>query len=108
MEIPTIEEVLNDFAASYWLKDALRAAKTRDCLDAANDAEMLALILQNELPRGLVGTDKDRRILCLERALGYVRNYTFGLQAKMLEGHKVSMQQIEAIERKAAEVLGDG
>ena len=40
-----IEEVLNDPAASFWLKAALRSALSRDPVDAANDAEVLARLL---------------------------------------------------------------
>jgi hypothetical protein len=36
-----IEQVLSDPTASFWLKDALRSAITRDPVDAANDAEVL-------------------------------------------------------------------
>jgi len=41
----TIEDVLRDFAASQWLKTALRTALDRDPVDAANDAEVLARLL---------------------------------------------------------------
>lgn len=44
---PTIPEVLNDPATSYWLKDTLRSALKRDIVDAANDAEVLAKLLAN-------------------------------------------------------------
>ena len=44
-ELPTIEEVLRDPSASFWLKAALRSALARDPVDAANDAEVLALLL---------------------------------------------------------------
>lgn len=44
-ELPTIEEVLRDPAASLWLKNALRSALARDPVDAANDAEILARLL---------------------------------------------------------------
>jgi hypothetical protein len=40
-----IRTVLNDRGASFWLKDALKSALQRDCVDAANDAELLAIIL---------------------------------------------------------------
>ena len=43
--LPTIEEVLRDPAASFWLKGALRSALVRDPVDAANDAEVLAELL---------------------------------------------------------------
>jgi hypothetical protein len=44
-ELPTIEEILRDPSASFWLKAALRSALARDPVDAANDAEVLALLL---------------------------------------------------------------
>jgi hypothetical protein len=37
-----IDDVLRDPAASFWLKDSLRSALSRDPVDAANDAEVLA------------------------------------------------------------------
>lgn len=40
-----IRTVLDDRGASFWLKDALKSALQRDCVDAANDAELLASIL---------------------------------------------------------------
>jgi hypothetical protein len=51
-----IEQVLADPAASFWLKEALRSALSRDPVDAANDAEVLAQLLdrrcQEVLRRG--------------------------------------------------------
>ena len=44
-QLPQIEEVLRDPAASFWLKDALNSALARDPVDAANDAEVLARLL---------------------------------------------------------------
>lgn len=43
---PEIAAALADPAASYWLRDALRAALNRDPLDAANDAARLASLLE--------------------------------------------------------------
>lgn len=43
--LPRIEEVLRDSAASFWLKNALQSALARDPVDAANDAEILAHLL---------------------------------------------------------------
>jgi hypothetical protein len=40
------EAILNDFAASDWLKLALVSALERDPVDAANDAEVLAAALR--------------------------------------------------------------
>ncbi len=49
--VPSVAEVLSDPAASYWLKNALRAALSRDPVDAANDAEVLARILEERVQR---------------------------------------------------------
>ncbi len=48
-DLPTIEEVLRDPAASLWLKAALRTALERDPVDAANDAEVLLRLLDARL-----------------------------------------------------------
>jgi len=40
-----IEHIADDPAASLWLKNALRSALIRDPVDAANDAELLAQVL---------------------------------------------------------------
>jgi hypothetical protein len=44
-DLPSIEQVLGDPAASDWLKAALHTALSRDPVDAANDAEVLARVL---------------------------------------------------------------
>lgn len=44
--LPTIDEILDDPAASFWLKAALRSARSRDPVDAANDADVLARVLE--------------------------------------------------------------
>jgi hypothetical protein len=44
-ELPQIEEVLRDPAASFWLRHALNSALARDPVDAANAAEVLARLL---------------------------------------------------------------
>jgi hypothetical protein len=44
-ESPEIEQLLNDPATSHWLKAALRSALARDPVDAANDSDVLARIL---------------------------------------------------------------
>jgi hypothetical protein len=43
---PSIDEVLADPAASFWLKTALRSALCRDPVDAAHDSEILAQLLE--------------------------------------------------------------
>jgi hypothetical protein len=45
LSLPTIEEVLRDPATSIWLRQSLSSALQRDPVDAANDAEILALLL---------------------------------------------------------------
>jgi hypothetical protein len=44
-DLPSNEEILDDPAASGWLKAALRSALSRDPVDVANDAEVLAKVL---------------------------------------------------------------
>ena len=44
-----IDAVFCNPAASYWLKDALRAALKRDIVDALNDAEELCDVLEEIL-----------------------------------------------------------
>jgi hypothetical protein len=51
VDLPGIEEVLADPAASYWLKTALRSALCRDPVDAANDSEILARLLKERCDR---------------------------------------------------------
>jgi hypothetical protein len=43
--VPKADEVLRDMGASDWIKEALEKALDRDPMDAANDAEMLAKVL---------------------------------------------------------------
>jgi hypothetical protein len=45
VDLPNIDEVLADPAASFWLKMALRSALSRDPVDAAHDSEILAQLL---------------------------------------------------------------
>ena len=44
-ELPGIDEVLADPAASNWLKRALQSSLSRDPVDAAHDSEVLAQLL---------------------------------------------------------------
>ena len=48
-----IVTVLADPEASYWLKNALLSAMTRDPIDARNDAEVLASLLQQSAEQAL-------------------------------------------------------
>jgi hypothetical protein len=50
-DLPDIDEVLADPAASDWLKSALRSALCRDPVDAANDSEILAGLLKERCDR---------------------------------------------------------
>jgi hypothetical protein len=45
-DLPQIDEVLADPAASFWFQAALRSALSRDPVDAANDSEILARLLE--------------------------------------------------------------
>jgi hypothetical protein len=45
-ELPTIDAVLGDPSASFWLKSALRSALCRDPVDAAHDSDVLAGLLR--------------------------------------------------------------
>jgi len=44
-DLPSEEQVIADPATSFWLKRTLVSALTRDPVDAANDAEVLARLL---------------------------------------------------------------
>jgi len=45
VDLQSIDEVLADPAASFWLKTALRSALCRDPVDAAHDSKILAQLL---------------------------------------------------------------
>ena len=45
-DVPETDTVLQDPAASHWLKAALRSALARDPVDAANDSAVLAELLK--------------------------------------------------------------
>lgn len=47
--MPLHDQILNDPAASDWLKTALRASLARDPVDAVNDAEALQQALNEKL-----------------------------------------------------------
>ena len=68
--LPPIPEILADPAASSWLKNALREALSRDPVDAANDAEILAKLLDrrcreilNALTRVSPGSLEPHRVI---------------------------------------------
>jgi hypothetical protein len=46
--LPTVQEVLADSTTSHWIKQALSSALLRDPVDAANDAELLARLLDSK------------------------------------------------------------
>jgi len=47
--MPMCENILDDPAASFWLKNALRSALNRDPVDALHDAELLVVALKERL-----------------------------------------------------------
>lgn len=53
MKTPTVQELLDSPSVSFWLKNALRAALSRDCVDAAADAGLLADVLQERADEAL-------------------------------------------------------
>jgi len=55
-DLPSVDEVLADPAASSWLKTALRSALNRDPVDAAHDSEILARLLEERCDRILSGS----------------------------------------------------
>jgi len=55
-DLPGIDEVLADPAASYWLKTALCSALNRDPVDAARDSVILARLLEERCDRILSGS----------------------------------------------------
>jgi len=56
-ELPEIESVLDDPAVSLWLKAALRSALSRDPVDATNDSDVLARLLDRRC-RAILGCDE--------------------------------------------------
>lgn len=44
---PTAEELLESMCTSNWLKESLKSALQRDPVDAARDAELLALVMSS-------------------------------------------------------------
>ena len=55
-DLPGIDEVLADPAASFWLKTTLCSALNRDPVDAAHDSEILARLLEDRCDRILSGS----------------------------------------------------
>jgi hypothetical protein len=49
--VPSVAATLASPTASYWLKDSLRTALRRDINDAARDARLLALLLEDAADR---------------------------------------------------------
>lgn len=50
---PTAEQVLADPSVHDWVKNALRVALTKDLVDAAHGAELLAAVLEARCAAGL-------------------------------------------------------
>lgn len=56
--LPTaIAVLMSDPSASFWVKTALKTALERDPVDAANDARMLADLLEQRAQALLLGHD---------------------------------------------------
>jgi len=55
-DLPSIDEVFVDPAASSWLKTALRSALCRDPVDAVHDSEILARLLEERCDKILSGS----------------------------------------------------
>ncbi len=58
-----IDEILSDFSASYWLKNALQSALSRDPVDALRDAEILVIALRERVANSLPTSDSDTKTL---------------------------------------------
>lgn len=63
-----IQDVLNDPAASTWLKDALRGALRRDPVDAANDSAFLAELLDTQAQAAVFGCSPAGAVLSPHRS----------------------------------------
>jgi hypothetical protein len=57
--IPSPEEMLAEPSVRYWIKDALKVGLSKDCLDAARDAGLLAAVLGKRCD-DIIGTDASR------------------------------------------------
>ena len=62
LKMKTPESALNDFSASYWLKDAVRTALDRDPVDALNDAAVLYVLMNDNSTKSKLKTG----MTCLE------------------------------------------
>ena len=60
-DLPSTEEVLRDPTASVWLRSSLAQALLRDPVDAANDAEILARLLDRRC-KDILGTGRDHGV----------------------------------------------
>ena len=49
----TIDQVMDSPDTSYWLKDALRQALNRDCVNAYYDAKLLTEMLKEHMDKAL-------------------------------------------------------
>jgi hypothetical protein len=58
-DLPEIDEVFADPAASFWLKAALHSALSRDPVDAANDSVILARLLERRCRKIFESASKD-------------------------------------------------
>jgi hypothetical protein len=75
--LPAAEQLLDDPAASLWFKSALSAALARDPVQAANEAQVLAQILNRRADAVLKQSCQER--LTAPPAHGGRENHTFQL-----------------------------
>jgi hypothetical protein len=55
-DVPSVETLLRDPSTSFWMRNALVSAMSRDPVDSANDAELLAKVLNRRCERLLKET----------------------------------------------------
>ena len=64
---PLCMKIMNDYAATFWLKRTLASALERDPVDAAADAEALAMALRehcdNVLQRAMIEAVSHERVV---------------------------------------------
>lgn len=82
-DVPSAAAILDDPSASDWLKLALRSALSRDVVDAANDAMLLANVLDARAAIVLIQTSTTIEAIQTEPAIawGSVINFTDGTHA---------------------------
>lgn len=64
--VPAPVDIFMDPAASYWIKFALKTALTRDIVDAANDADVLAAVLSKRCGELLAAYENQAGLFCAQ------------------------------------------